>query len=59
VRWALVASGIDPDLLLADWPVEAVLPWSHLQPLGEAGERHRRSAYEYITRAMRAGVAGD
>lgn len=48
VRRMLWDCGIDPELLLAEWPEEAVLPWAHIQPLGAAGEeRKRRSVQAY------------
>lgn len=52
--------GIDPDLLLADWDPGAVLPWSHIQPLGEAGADRRLRSYRAFLRQVAgpAGIAG-
>jgi len=44
--------GVDPDLLLADWDINAVLPYDHILPLGEEGRAKLVQVWNRVRRHL-------
>jgi radical SAM superfamily enzyme YgiQ (UPF0313 family) len=52
VKGVLKKVGLEPDLLLAEWPVDSRLPWSMFPAISEKGEHRRLTAYHNVSRLI-------
>jgi hypothetical protein len=44
--------GINSSALLGEWPIDSVLPWSHIQPMGEDGTKKRLKVARSLKRQL-------